>query len=162
MIYNFYAPLFEAKYDDFNKRRKDLEALGNIASNYSNTTTFLADMVLEPPRDSVSDIDAEDKEDEQLVISTIHSAKGLEWHTVFIMHAMDGFFPSSQSFDKQENIEEERRLMYVAVTRAKKNLFISYPTSIFDRYNGFTFAMPSRFIANVPDTIAEEWIIEED
>lgn len=162
LIYNYYTPLFEAKYDDFNKRRKDLEALSNIASNYSNTTTFLADMVLEPPRDSVSEIDAEDKEDEQLVISTIHSAKGLEWHTVFIIHAMDGFFPSSQSFDKAENIEEERRLMYVAVTRAKKNLFISYPTSIYDRYNGFTFAMPSRFIANVPDTIAEEWIIEED
>ncbi len=162
LIFKYYDALFEAKYDDFNKRRKDLEALSNIASNYSNTTTFLADMVLEPPRDSVNDIDQEDKDDEQLVISTIHSAKGLEWHSVFIMHAMDGFFPSAQSFEKQETIEEERRLMYVAVTRAKRNLFISYPTNIFDRYNGYTIAMPSRFIANVPDTLAEEWIIEEE
>ena len=162
LIYTFYDSIFEAKYDDFNKRRKDLEALNNIASNYDNTTTFLADMVLEPPRDSVSDIDAEDKDDEQLIISTIHSAKGLEWHSVFIMHAMDGFFPSAQSFDKQATIEEERRLMYVAVTRAKRNLFISYPTNIFDRYNGYTIAMPSRFIASVPDTLAEEWVIEEE
>jgi DNA helicase-2/ATP-dependent DNA helicase PcrA len=91
-----------------------LEALNNIASNYDNTTTFLADMVLEPPRDSSNNMDAEDKDDEQLIISTIHSAKGLEWHSVFIMHAIDGFFPSSQSFDKQATIEEERRLMYVA------------------------------------------------
>ncbi len=162
LIYEYYDALFEAKYDDFNKRRKDLEALNNIASNYDNTTTFLADMVLEPPRDSVSDVDVEDNDDEQLTISTIHSAKGLEWHSVFIMHAMDGFFPSTQSFDKQATIEEERRLMYVAVTRAKRNLFISYPTNIFDRYNGYTIAMPSRFIANVPETLAEEWIIEED
>jgi DNA helicase-2/ATP-dependent DNA helicase PcrA len=162
LIYEYYDALFEAKYDDFNKRRKDLEALANISSNYDNTTTFLADMVLEPPRDSIGEFEPEDKEDEQLVISTIHSAKGLEWNSVFIMHAMDGFFPSSQSFDKQATIEEERRLMYVAVTRAKRNLFISYPTSIYDRYNGFTMAMPSRFIANLPETLAEEWIIEED
>ncbi|MDA3860795.1 MAG: ATP-dependent helicase [Melioribacteraceae bacterium] len=162
LIYTYYDSIFEAKYDDFNKRRKDLEALNNIASNYDNTTTFLADMVLEPPRDSSNNMDAEDKDDEQLIISTIHSAKGLEWHSVFIMHAIDGFFPSSQSFDKQATIEEERRLMYVAVTRAKRNLFISYPTNVFDRYNGYTIAMPSRFIANIPETLADEWIIEED
>ena len=161
LIYTYYDSIFEKKYDDFNKRRKDLEALNNIASNYDNTTTFLSDMVLEPPRDALGEID-EDKDDEQLIISTIHSAKGLEWHSVFIMHAADGFFPSSQSFDKQTTIEEERRLMYVAVTRAKRNLFISFPTSIYDRYNGYTIAMPSRFIANVPDTLAEEWMIEED
>ncbi len=161
LIYKYYDSIFEKKYDDFNKRRKDLEALNNIASNYDNTTTFLSDMVLEPPRDAVGEID-EDKDDEQLIISTIHSAKGLEWHSVFIMHAADGFFPSAQSFDKQATIEEERRLMYVAVTRAKRNLFISYPTSIFSKQNGYTFTSPSRFIANLPDTLAEEWMIEED
>ncbi len=161
LIYKYYDSIFEKKYDDFNKRRKDLEALNNIASNYDNTTTFLSDMVLEPPRDAVGEID-EDKDDEQLIISTIHSAKGLEWHSVFIMHAADGFFPSAQSFDKQATIEEERRLMYVAVTRAKRNLFISYPTSIFSKHNGYTFTSPSRFIANLPDTLAEEWMIEED
>ncbi len=162
LILNYYQPLFKKKYDDYNKRKKDLDAVINIASNYDNATTFLADMALEPPQDSVSDISEEDKEDEHLTLSTIHSAKGLEWHSVFIIHAMDGFFPSAQSFDSQESLEEERRLMYVAVTRAKQNLHISYPTNIFDRYNGFTLAKPSRFISGVSEELADEWIIEEE
>lgn len=162
VILNYYQPLFKKKYDDFNKRKKDLDAVINIASNYDNATTFLADMALEPPQDSVSDIEEEDKEDENLTLSTIHSAKGLEWHSVFIIHAMDGFFPSSQSFDSQESLEEERRLMYVAVTRAKQNLHISYPTNIFDRYNGYTLAKPSRFISGISEELADEWIIEEE
>lgn len=162
LIFNYYNPLFKKKYDDHNKRKKDLDALINIASNYDNATTFLADMALEPPQDSVLDVDEEDKEDEHLTLTTIHSAKGLEWHSVFIIHAMDGFFPAAQSFDSQESLEEERRLMYVAVTRAKQNLHISYPTNIFDRYNGYTLAKPSRFIAGVSEELADEWIIEED
>ena len=162
LILSYYQPLFKKKYDDFNKRKKDLDAVINIASNYDNASTFLADMALEPPQDSVSDVGEEDKEDEHLTLSTIHSAKGLEWHSVFVIHAMDGFFPSSQSFDSQESLEEERRLMYVAVTRAKQNLHISYPTNIFDRYSGYTLAKPSRFIAEVSDEIADEWIIEEE
>jgi len=162
LIFNYYSPLFKKKYDDHNKRKKDLDALINIANNYDNATTFLADMALEPPQDSVLDVDEEDKEDEHLTLTTIHSAKGLEWHSVFIIHAMDGFFPSAQSFDSQESLEEERRLMYVAVTRAKQNLHISYPTNIFDRYNGFTLAKPSRFIAGVCEELADEWIIEEE
>jgi len=162
LIFNYYNPLFKKKYDDFNKRRKDLEALVNIASNYDNAITFLADMALEPPQDSVADIDEEDKENEFLTLSTIHSAKGLEWHSVFIIHAMDGFFPAAQSFDSQESLEEERRLMYVAVTRAKQNLFISHPSNIFDRYSGYTLAKPSRFIAKISEQLADEWIIEEE
>lgn len=162
LIFSYYNPLFKKKYDDYNKRKKDLDALINIASNYDNTTTFLADMALEPPQDSVLDVTEEDKEDEHLTLTTIHSAKGLEWHSVFIIHAMDGFFPAAQSFDSQESLEEERRLMYVAVTRAKQNLHISYPTNIFDRYNGFTLAKPSRFISDVSEELADEWIIEEE
>jgi DNA helicase-2/ATP-dependent DNA helicase PcrA len=162
LILSYYQPLFKKKYDDFNKRKKDLDAIINIASNYDNASTFLADMALEPPQDSVSDVAEEDKEDEHLTLSTIHSAKGLEWHSVFIIHAMDGFFPSSQSFQSQESLEEERRLMYVAVTRAKQNLHISYPTNIFDRYSGYTLAKPSRFISGVSEELADEWVIEEE
>lgn len=162
LIFSYYNPLFKKKYDDYNKRKKDLDALINIASNYDNATTFLADMALEPPQDSVIDVAEEDKEDEHLTLTTIHSAKGLEWHSVFIIHAMDGFFPAAQSFDSQESLEEERRLMYVAVTRAKQNLHISYPTNIFDRYNGFTLAKPSRFISGISEELADEWIIEEE
>lgn len=159
---DYYMPIFVDKYDDFNKRKKDLDTLVNIASNYKSTESFLADMALEPPQDSVVDVDAEDNEDEKLVLSTIHSAKGLEWHTVFIIHALEGQFPSSQSYHSQESLEEERRLMYVAATRAKQNLYITYPMNIFDRFSGTTLSKKSRFIEGVSDEIAEEWLLEED
>lgn len=162
MIYEYYEPLFHAKYDDFHKRKKDLEIFLNIAENYKNTETFLADMALDPPQDSVMDIEATDKEKEFLTLSTIHSAKGLEWHSVFIIHALEGFFPSSQSYQKIESLEEERRLMYVAATRSKQNLYITYPMNIFDRHQGVTLSKPSRFIEGIDENIAEEWLIQED
>ncbi len=84
-------------------------------------------MALEPPQDSLIDVDESDKETDYLTLSTIHSAKGLEWHSVFIIHAVEGFFPSPQSYQKIESLEEERRLMYVASTRAKQNLYFLTP-----------------------------------
>lgn len=161
-VMEYYEPLFKAKYDDFNKRRKDLEIFLNITENYKNLDILLADMALDPPLDSVIDVDATDQEDEFITLSTIHSAKGLEWHSVFIIHALEGFFPISRSFDSLDDLEEERRLMYVASTRAKQNLYICYPMHIFDREKGMTFSKPSRFIANVKEDLAEEWLLEED
>jgi len=157
----YYEPLFIDKYDDWNKRKKDLDIFINIAENYRSLDSFLADMALEPPQDTVIDVEATDKEKEFVTLSTIHSAKGLEWHTVFIIHAIDGFFPSSQSFEKLETLEEERRLMYVAATRAKQNLYVCYPMNIFDRYNGTTYAKPSRFIQGITEDKADYWLIEE-
>ncbi len=162
IVLDYYTPLFKAKYDDHNKRKKDLDIFINITENYKSLTSLLADMALDPPTDSVTDIAEEDKEEEYLTLSTIHSAKGLEWHTVFIIHAVEGFFPSSMSYDKIESLEEERRLMYVASTRAKQNLYITYPMNIFDRHNGMTLSKPSRFIADVTEELAEEWLLEED
>lgn len=159
---DYYQPLFKHKYDDFNKRKKDLEIFEAIAANYKSLGPLLTDMALDPPRDSVFDVVSEDKDDEIMTLSTIHSAKGLEWHTVFIIHAIEGFFPSVQSYGNLDELEEERRLMYVAATRAKQNLYISYPMSIFDRQNGFTFAKPSRFIQGFDDKTVEEWIIEDE
>lgn len=158
----YYDPLFVTKYDDFNKRKKDLEAFVNISQNYRSLSSFLADMALEPPQDSVTDIVAEDNEDEKLILSTIHSAKGLEWHTVCIIHALEGMFPSGQSYESIDALEEERRLMYVASTRAKQNLFVSYPMNIFDRIQGVTISKPSRFIEDVSEDLAEEWLLEEE
>lgn len=158
----YYEPLFIDKYDDWNKRKKDLDIFINISENYRSLDSFLADMALEPPQDTVIDVDTSDKEKEFVTLSTIHSAKGLEWHTVFIIHAIDGFFPSTQSFDKLESLEEERRLMYVASTRAKQNLYVCYPMNIFDRYNGTTYAKPSRFIQGLTEDTAEHWLIEEE
>ena len=162
IVFNYYEPIFMGKYDDFNKREKDLDIFLNIAENYRSLESFLSDMALEPPRDSVADIDAPDKENEFVTLSTIHSAKGLEWHTVFIIHAIDGFFPSSQSFEKWESLEEERRLMYVASTRAKQNLFVCYPMHIFDRHQGITFSKPSRFIQDINEDKADVWLLEEN
>lgn len=162
MVFKYYEPIFMDKYDDYNKRRKDIDIFLNIAENYRSLESFLSDMALEPPRDSVTDVEATDKENEFVTLSTIHSAKGLEWHTVFIIHAIDGFFPSSQSFEKIESLEEERRLMYVASTRAKQNLYVCYPMHIFDRHQGITFSKPSRFIENIEEDKAEVWLLEEN
>ncbi|MBV6445614.1 MAG: ATP-dependent helicase [Ignavibacteriales bacterium] len=161
LVVNYYMPLFRDLYDDFNKRSKDIDTLLNITEKYTKLEEFLSDMAIEPPLDSISDLENPDKEDEKLTLSTIHSAKGLEWHSVFIMHAIDGFFPSIRSIETAEGLEEERRLMYVAATRAKQNLFISYPMKVFDREMGVTFSKPSRFLSNISPDIAEGYLLEE-
>ncbi len=162
IAFNYYQPLFREKYNDHNKRRKDIDMFINIASNYRSVDSFLSDMALEPPRDSVVDVDAENDDEEYITLSTIHSAKGLEWNSVFIINVLEGFFPSSQSFAKIETLEEERRLMYVASTRAKQYLFVTYPMNIFDRFTGTTLAKPSRFISDISEDLAEEWIVDEE
>ncbi len=161
-VYEYYWDLFKANYDDWNKRKKDLEIFLNIVENYSSVDTLLSDMAIEPIIDSVIDISAEDKENEFVTLSTIHSAKGLEWHTVFIIHAVEGYFPSSKSADNLEQLEEERRLMYVASTRAKNNLFITYPMNLYDREAGTTLSKPSRFISEITSDLAEGWLLEEE
>jgi DNA helicase-2/ATP-dependent DNA helicase PcrA len=161
LVVDYYYPLFKEKYDDYNKRYKDLEIFLNITENYKSLDSLLADMAIEPVIDSVVDIESPDKEEEYLTLSTIHSAKGLEWHTVFIIHAVEGYFPSSRSVESIEQLEEERRLMYVASTRAKQNLFVTYPMNLFDRAAGMTFSKPSRFITEMNPDLAEGWLLDE-
>lgn len=122
---SYYKPIMEDKFDDYPKREKDLEQLKLMASRYRALKHFIDDIVLEPPT-SPSDIVPGDNMD-VLTLSTVHSAKGLEWRVVFIIWAVDGYFPSSRAFRDDEALEEERRLMYVASTRAKDMLFIYYP-----------------------------------
>lgn len=162
LVIDFYYPFFRDKYDDFNLRKKDLDILLNITGNYRSLESFISDMAIEPPINSVVDVTAESKESEYVTLSTIHSAKGLEWNTVFLIHALDGFFPMSKAMGKSENIEEERRLMYVAVTRSKENLFISFPMNIYDRESGTTFSKPSRFLSDMPRNLAQGCLLEEE
>jgi DNA helicase II / ATP-dependent DNA helicase PcrA len=162
MVIDYYHPLFKDKYDDFNKRKKDLDIFLNITENYKSLDSLLADMAIEPIIDSVVDIETTDKEEEYVTLSTIHSAKGLEWHSVFIIHAVEGFFPSSRSVENLDTLEEERRLMYVASTRAKQNLFITYPMNIYDREAGKTLSKPSRFISEMNKDLAQGWLLDED
>ena len=162
LVVDYYYPIFKDKYDDFNKRKKDLDIFLNITENYKSLDSLLADMAIEPIIDSVIDIEATDKEEEYVTLSTIHSAKGLEWHSVFIIHAVEGFFPSSRSAENLDTLEEERRLMYVASTRAKQNLFVTYPMNIFDREAGTTLSKPSRFISEMNKDLAQGWLLDED
>ncbi len=162
MVYNYYYDLFKLIYDDYNKRSKDLDIFLNIVENYKSLDTLLSDMAIEPIIESVVDIEGTDKEEEYVTLSTIHSAKGLEWHTVFIIHCVEGYFPSSRSAESIEQLEEERRLMYVASTRAKNNLFVSYPMNMYDREAGMTLSKPSRFISEISSDLAQGWLLDED
>lgn len=130
----YYRPLLKIKYDDFNKRFNDLDSLLRIAERYKTTEQFLVDMALEPPERNIVEAGKNDKDDALLTLSTIHSAKGLEWHTVFLIYVAEGHLPSYLSLETEEEIEEERRLFYVAATRAKVNLFLLKPH--FDRSPG--------------------------
>lgn len=144
---DFYYPLMKDKFDDYQKRADDLKALLEVSAEYSNLSEFLADFVaLEPPQRSVSEINPASKHDElPLVLSTIHSAKGLEWDTVFVIALSDGCLPVTYALDDDEAIEEECRLLYVAVTRAKNNLYLSMHNQGFN--SGIsTFNKPSRFL----------------
>lgn len=161
-VYNYYWELFKANYDDWNKRKKDLDIFQNIVENYTSIDSLLSDMAIEPIIESVLDVDAADKEEEYVTLSTIHSAKGLEWHSVFIIHAVEGYFPSARSVENLDSLEEERRLMYVASTRAKNNLFVSYPMNLYDREAGMTLSKPSRFISEISPDLAEGWLLEEE
>ncbi len=164
---DFYMPTLKLVYDDHHKRQQDLESLLTISERYDNLADFLAELSLEPPS-SQDSAEPEDNDDEKLVISTIHSAKGLEWHTVFVMSLIDGYFPSFRSLSDPYSIEEERRLLYVALTRAEENLFLlkphldlpygAYPSS------GMQFSQLTRFLRedDLIDTYADRWALVED
>ncbi len=125
LVYEYYDPILKENFDNFPKRQKDLEQLIPMADRFRSLRSFLDELVLEPP---TSSIDFEkDFNDEFLTLSTVHSAKGLEWPIVFIIWAMEGYFPSARAHSSEESIEEERRLMYVAATRAKDMLIMCYP-----------------------------------
>jgi len=169
ILLEYYKPLFENKYDDFNKRQKDLESLVRIAERYKDLEHFLVDTTLEPLEASQVDAEVTDKEDEKLVLSTIHSAKGLEWHTVFIIFLVDGYLPSAYSLDSEEDVEEERRLLYVAATRAKENLYLLKPELEYSGRNYFEhsylgFSEVSRFLneGDILEKYVERWnLIDE-
>ena len=161
-LIEYYEPIFSRRYDDYNKRSKDLEMFQQIAERYRSLNTLLTDLSLEPATESVTDITPPGTDDEKLVLSTIHSAKGLEWNTVFVMYALEGRFPSTRAAISDEAMEEERRLMYVACTRAKEHLYITYPINVYDRESGMVLSKPSRFIAGLPEHLLETWVLNEE
>jgi DNA helicase-2/ATP-dependent DNA helicase PcrA len=151
-VLGFYLSLMPDVYDDFDKRVNDLESLQHIAGRYDSLEQFLADIALDPPEKDRVEKERRAPRQPHLVLSTIHSAKGLEWHTVFILFVAEGYLPSYQSLNNAEGVEEERRLLYVAMTRAKEHLFLLRPQV--DRpargglsYSGYVYTRLSRFLA---------------
>ena len=161
-LIKYYKPILKDKYDDWQKREKDLEHFSYLATQYKKLDNFLSDLALEPPEASVEGMYKNNIKDDCLTISTIHSAKGLEWQSVFIVGAVDGRFPSAYSFNSTEEMEEELRLMYVATTRAKSDLFISFPIDMYDYATQMILTKPSRFLDDIDESLIEPWDIEEE
>jgi DNA helicase II / ATP-dependent DNA helicase PcrA len=150
-VRSFYGPLCEQQYDYAAARLRDLEQLEVVASRFPDRRTFVADLVLDPPS-STQDFAADPHLDEDyVVLSTIHSAKGLEWDAVTVLHAADGNIPSDMATKNPEEIDEERRLFYVALTRAKTHLAVCYPQRYYFRHRGQSdthgYAQLTRFLA---------------
>ncbi|MGO9614719.1 MAG: ATP-dependent helicase [Dissulfurispiraceae bacterium] len=126
VVLEYYTPMLKNKFDDWHLRLNDLEALRQISARYHSVNDLLEDFAIEPPERGVWRVQPETKEEEKpLILSTIHSAKGLEWESVFIVGLVDGILPVSFALDSDDDIEEEQRLFYVGVTRAKNRLFFT-------------------------------------
>ena len=158
----YYEPILMEHYDDASKRLKDFDHILYLSSKYLNLEDFLSDMVLEPPDSSITDTEEGAIMDECLTLSTIHGAKGTEYKAVFVIGAVDGRFPSMYSFNSEEELDEELRLFYVAVTRAKTYLYVSYPIDMFDRATGMVLSKPSRFTEHISPEILERWELTEN
>lgn len=134
----FYTPLLKENYDNPVAREHDIAHLGQLAGGYTSLGAFLDDLVLDPPA-STGDLAGPPLKDEDwLVLSTIHSAKGLEWDAVYLIHAADGCLPSDMSTGTPEEIDEELRLTYVAMTRARDFLYVLWPLRFYVRGAGVT------------------------
>jgi DNA helicase-2/ATP-dependent DNA helicase PcrA len=148
----YYEPLLERHYENPAMRRRDLEHIEQIASGYRSRRQFLTDLMLDPPT-STSDLAGPPLKDEDwLVLSTIHSAKGCEWDVVYVIHVSDGCLPSDMAAGSAEEIEEELRLTYVAMTRARNFLYLTWPLRYYHRWSSFTdrhvYAQMSRFLTD--------------
>ncbi len=161
MLADLYQPVLQTMYDDAPKRWKDVETIIGIAGRYGSVAEFLADIALEPPSESLDDIDPDDAENEFVTVSTIHSAKGLEWNSVILPWVNDGRIPSARSADNEESLEEERRLLYVAATRAKRRLMMVYPAVMFEWQHADVLGKPSRFLDDLAKEILPSFYLSE-
>ncbi len=152
-IYDDYAKM---NFPNYELRREDLDQLAVFARQFKDVHEFLSQLAL------ISNVDAEaapnqTSDKEAVNLSTVHQAKGLEFHTVFVIWLTDGMFPSSRSLDTREALEEERRLFYVAITRARDELYLTFPHMRLSGGYGDVFQRPSRFLQEIPSALLEDW-----
>jgi DNA helicase-2/ATP-dependent DNA helicase PcrA len=154
-----YADVAKSKFDNHQARLDDLEALAQFALPYDGVGSFLEEVTLfgEPTGETTI---AGEKEDERLVLSSVHQAKGLEWRAVFVIGLIEDRFPNVRASRTASGLEEERRLFYVAATRAKDELFLVHPLAAFDRYGIVVVTEPSRFLRELADDLYERWVLE--
>lgn len=146
-----YGPLLERRYDNVDARLRDLEQIESLASRSADRSRFLSELVLDPPSYTQDFAGPPVLDEDYLILSTMHSAKGLEFDTVYVIHAADGNIPSDMATGTPEEIDEERRLFYVACTRAKNHLYVAHPlryyTQPFGRSDTHGYAQRSRFLS---------------
>ncbi len=157
VIEAIYDDYLKAKFPNYEQRREDLNTLANFARQYESPGDFLDQLALLTSLDH--EVTASNEDAEMLTLSSVHQAKGLEWKVVFVIWMTDGMFPSSRSLESDDAIEEERRLFYVAVTRAKDELYLTYPHLRLNAGYGEMMQRPSRFLGEVPGELVEEWQI---
>jgi DNA helicase-2/ATP-dependent DNA helicase PcrA len=136
-VRRFLEPILARRYDHADARLRDLEQLEQLAAGYPTRGRFLADLALEPPTSTAELAGPPLLDEDYLVLSTIHSAKGREWDVVHVIHAADGMIPSDMATGDEERIEEERRLLYVALTRARDALYVYFPLRYHRRNHGY-------------------------
>ncbi|RJO58909.1 ATP-dependent helicase [Candidatus Parcubacteria bacterium] len=154
-----YVDYLRSQYPNADERLQDLEQLALFAGKYKSLNSFLADVSLQEAFSAGAAVSAEN--DDALILSTVHQAKGLEWEAVFVPRLTEGGFPNARALDEPMGIEEERRLFYVAVTRAKTWLTLTYPL-LLNPAGSMILTRPSRFIEEVPESQLDRVEIEEE
>jgi DNA helicase II / ATP-dependent DNA helicase PcrA len=169
ILTNGYEQYLQENYENAEARLEDLRQLALYAARYDSTENFLSELALlsterfkEPAGIVGEDVIQGGEEDELLTLTSVHQAKGLEWKAVFLIWAAEGKFPSPRSLKEIDSEEEERRLWYVALTRAKDELYLTYPLMIVDYNRQTVLQKPSRFIMECPPSLFEVWSLEEE
>ncbi|MFO7638304.1 MAG: ATP-dependent helicase, partial [bacterium] len=159
----YYEPVLARLYDNPTPRGRDLEQLESIAGRYRSRASFITDLTLDPPQSTADFAGPPHKDDDFLILSTMHSAKGCEWRVVYVIHAADGMIPSDMATGDDEEIEEERRLFYVAVTRAEDRLYVLFPLRYYVRKqwrgDSHLYAQLTRFIPREVAGLFEQQVV---
>jgi DNA helicase-2/ATP-dependent DNA helicase PcrA len=158
IIEGVYEDYMRTKFKNSDQRKQDLEQLSNYSVRFTDVQEFLSQLAL------VSGVDTDERpaaspDTESVTLTTAHQAKGLEWHAVFAVWLAEGMFPNNRVIEEGggEGLEEERRLFYVAVTRAKDELYLTYPVINYQARDGEVLQRPSRFLQELPQDLMEKW-----
>ncbi len=164
MLEGVYDDYLKESFDNYEARRADIEQLVQYGSTYDDVLEFLAQLSLMSTADGEPTGDKTEIDDDKVTLSSIHQAKGLEWKVIFLIWLVDGQFPNGRilEMDDEAAFEEERRLFYVALTRAKDELYLSYPMMNPKSYSGDILCRPSRFLEDFPKELVETWDVGSD